>query len=60
MFSVKDGEVEHIIDRRAENLFNDYIEVPEAFKSIANKQDDRATLSSTGYMLVNQLTFKVI
>ena len=52
MFSVKNGEIEHIVDNRAEHFFNDYIEIPDAFKSKANKQDEKTILSSTGYMLV--------
>ena len=52
MFSVKNGEIEHIVDNRAEHFFNDYIEIPDAFKNIASKQDEKTILSSTGYMLV--------
>ena len=52
MFSVKNGEIEHIVDNRAEHFFNDYIEIPDAFKNIANKQVEKADLSATGYMLV--------
>ena len=57
MFSVKNGEIEHIVDNRAEHFSNDYIEIPEAFKNIANKQDERTVLSSTGYMLVVYTVF---